>query len=303
MRKLIRNPLFLFYILVLYVVTQFSWWLYLIASLYGKLYTDPQILEKKTMMLVGEGSVFILILFGGVFMIRRAYQKENELSKQQENFLLSVSHELKTPISSVILSLQTLKKRELPSDKRETLYDQGLNEMQRLQNIVSNLLLTRSIENKNYFLNKSPINLRDFFEQLLRNLQATEIKNHTVKLEIEETEIIADADSLTSIFSNLIQNAAKYSSPNDEIKVVCKKEKGRIKFTITDNGIGIPDEKKLKVFQRFYRNENEMTRQSKGTGLGLFICKYLVEAHNGSIQLKDNQPKGLIVEISLPEGI
>ena len=146
------------------------------------------------------------------------------------------------------------------------------------------------------------INLKDFFEQLTRNLQSTELKNHVLKLEIEDIEIFADADSVTSIFSNLIQNAAKYSTPSDEIKVVCRKEKGGVKFTVTDNGIGIPDEKKLKVFQRFYRNENEMTRQSKGTGLGLFICKYLVEAHNGIIQLQDNLPKGLIVEIYLPEG-
>ena len=70
----LKNPLFLFYLLVIYVVAQFSWWLYLIASLYGKIYTAPLLLEKKTLMLVGEGTVFVIILFGGVFMIKRVLE-------------------------------------------------------------------------------------------------------------------------------------------------------------------------------------------------------------------------------------
>src|SRR5688500_20328349 len=119
MKGYIRNPLFLFYLLVIYVVTQFSWWLYLIASLYGQIYTDPVLLEKKTMMLVSEGTVFIFIVFGGAFMIRRAYQKESDLNKMQENFLLSVSHELKTPISSVTLFLQMFRKRNHAPEKHE----------------------------------------------------------------------------------------------------------------------------------------------------------------------------------------
>jgi two-component system phosphate regulon sensor histidine kinase PhoR len=164
MRRYVRNPLFLFYLLVIYIVTQFSWWLYLIASLYGKIYADPNLLEKKTLMLVGEGTVFVIILFGGVFMIKRAYKKESDLNKLQENFLLSVSHELKTPISSVTLFLQTLQKRDLPEAKREEIYNQSLTEIKRLESLVSNILITRSIENKNYFLNKSDIQLNELIQ-------------------------------------------------------------------------------------------------------------------------------------------
>ncbi|MBK9590496.1 MAG: HAMP domain-containing histidine kinase [Crocinitomicaceae bacterium] len=297
MRRHVRNPLFLFYLLVIYIVTQFSWWLYLIASLYGKIYTDPNLLEKKTLMLVGEGTVFVIILFGGVFMIKRAYKKENDLNKLQENFLLSVSHELKTPISSVTLFLQTLQKRDLPEAKREEIYNQSLTEIKRLESLVSNILITRSIENKNYFLNKSDIQLNELIQHTLDALQKTALKNHSVESELESCTLSADRESFVSIITNLLQNAAKYSPPGSEIKIKLQKKNQTLTLEISDQGIGIPDAKKALAFTRFYRDENEMTRKSKGTGLGLFITKFLVEQHGGSIELKDNTPQGLRVTI------
>ncbi len=297
MRRYVRNPLFLFYLLVIYIVTQFSWWLYLIASLYGKIYADPNLLEKKTLMLVGEGTVFVIILFGGVFMIKRAYKKESDLNKLQENFLLSVSHELKTPISSVTLFLQTLQKRDLPDAKREEIYNQSLTEIKRLESLVSNILITRSIENKNYFLNKSDIQLNELIQHTLEALQKTALKNHNVQSELESCTLSADPESFVSIITNLLQNAAKYSPAGSEIKIKLQKKNQTLDLEISDQGIGIPDAKKSLAFTRFYRDENEMTRKSKGTGLGLFITKFLVEQHGGRIELKDNTPQGLRVII------
>ncbi len=297
MRRYVRNPLFLFYLLVIYIVTQFSWWLYLIASLYGKIYADPNLLEKKTLMLVGEGTVFVIILFGGVFMIKRAYKKESDLNKLQENFLLSVSHELKTPISSVTLFLQTLQKRDLPEAKREEIYNQSLTEIKRLESLVSNILITRSIENKNYFLNKSDIQLNELIQHTLEALQKTALKNHNVQSELESCTLSDDPESFVSIITNLLQNAAKYSPAGSEIKIRLEKKNQTLELEISDQGIGIPDSKKSLAFTRFYRDENEMTRKSKGTGLGLFITKFLVEQHGGTIELKDNTPQGLRVII------
>src|SRR5688500_11080630 len=158
-RRRLKNPLFLFYLLVAYIVGQFGWWLDLMVRLYDDIYADPDLLEKKTLMLVGEGSVFVIILFGGAFIIERAYRKESSLNKLEENFLLSVSHELKTPVSSIKLFLQTLQKRDLDEAKREEIYALSLGEIQRLEGLVSNLLITRSIENRNYFLNKTQVRL------------------------------------------------------------------------------------------------------------------------------------------------
>ncbi|MBK9191474.1 MAG: HAMP domain-containing histidine kinase [Crocinitomicaceae bacterium] len=300
MKRYIRNPLFLFYLLVMYVVAQFSWWLYLIASLYSQIYSDPVLLEKKTMMLVGEGTVFVIILFGGVFMIKRAYRKEHELTKLQENFLLSISHELKTPIASVQLYLQTLQKRDLDDQKRDQIYASGLTEIKRLESLVNNLLITRSIENRNYFLSKTKLELDKLVMDFIQSIQTSLLKNHTIKIETEPISIVADKEALISIISNLIQNAVKYSPANTEITVRVKKSGSNAVIEISDQGIGISDQNKDKVFLRFFRDENEMTRKSKGTGLGLFICKFLVQLHKGQISLKDNTPNGLTIQIALP---
>ncbi|MBI3135856.1 MAG: HAMP domain-containing histidine kinase [Bacteroidetes bacterium] len=297
MRRYIRNPLFLFYLLVIYVVTQFSWWLYLIASLYGKIYADPVLLEKKTMMLVGEGTVFVIILFGGVFMIRRAYQKEHDLNKMQENFLLSVSHELKTPISSITLFLQTLRKRDLDPARRDEIYAQSLNEIKRLESLVSNLLITRSIENRNYYLNKSPLQLDELIQSVCNSLNESVLKKHTIRLNLQPAQMTGDKESLVSIITNLLQNAAKYSPAASEISITLAERNNTLILEIADQGIGISDDKKELAFQRFYRDENEMTRKSKGTGLGLFIVRFLVEQHGGNIALLDNKPQGLRVII------
>ena len=296
-RRRLKNPIFLIYLLVFYVTLQFSWWLYLIFSLYDKIYSDQDTLSKKTLMLLGEGSVFFIILIIGVFIILRACKRERELTLQQENFVLSVTHELKTPIASVKLFLQTLQKRELPDDKKIEIYQRSLAEINRLDGLVNNILLARSIENENYFLNKQEVNLKSFIEERIALLENSILKSHKIELYLEEVTIAIDPLGFESILINLIENTKKYSESNSTIKIhLSQKTEGAL-FQITDEGIGIPKEKRELVFSKFYREENEMTRKSKGTGLGLYITKFLVEQHNGRIELKGNKPQGLIVAI------
>jgi signal transduction histidine kinase len=296
-RRRLKNPIFLIYLLVIYVTLQFSWWLYLIFSLYSKIYSDQDTLSKKTLMLLGEGSVFFIILIIGVFIILRAFKRERALTLQQENFVLSVTHELKTPIASVKLFLQTLQKRELPDDKKIEIYQRSLAEINRLDGLVNNILLTRSIENENYFLNKQEVNLKSFIEERVALLETSILKSHKIELDLEEVTIAIDPSGFESILTNLLENAKKYSDANSTIKILLANRAGTAFFQITDEGIGIPKEKRDAVFSKFYREENEMTRKSKGTGLGLYITKFLVEQHNGRIELKGNKPQGLIVAI------
>lgn len=296
-RRRLKNPIFLIYLLVSYVILQFSWWLYLIFSLYDKIYSDKDTLSKKTWMLLGEGSVFFVILIIGILIILRAFKRERALSLQHENFVLSVTHELKTPIASVKLFLQTLQKRELPTDKKSEIYELCLTDMNRLDGLVNNILLTRSIEDENYFLNKQEINLSAFIKKRIALLENSILKTHKIVLDLEEVTMLIDPLGFESILVNLIENAAKYSEPNSTIKIHLSYSKEGVQFQITDEGIGIPKEKRALVFTKFYREENEMTRKSKGTGLGLYIAKFLVEQHKGHIELKGNKPKGLIVDI------
>ncbi len=250
-------------------------------------------------MLLGEGIVFFLIMVFGILTILRAFRYERKLIKQQENFILSITHELKTPISSVKLALQTLMKRKLSQTQTDKMYEQSLQEINRLNGLVNNLLLTRSIENKNYYLEKKEVNLKIFIEQLIPNFQNTFLKNHKITLQLADVNYKIDKIAFQSILANLIENATKYSPQDTEITVNLINNPEHIIIEVLDEGIGIKKEIKPIVFRKFYRDENEMTRKSKGTGLGLYITRYLVYQHNGIITLEDNSPNGLKVKIQL----
>ncbi|WP_070137589.1 sensor histidine kinase [Crocinitomix algicola] len=299
LKKRFKNPIFLIYVLVGYVTVQFCWWLYLIFRLYNQMYSNPETLSNKVWMLLGEGIVFFLIMVFGILTILRAFRYERKLIKQQENFILSITHELKTPISSVKLALQTLMKRKLSQTQTDKMYEQSLQEINRLNGLVNNLLLTRSIENKNYYLEKKEVNLKIFIEQLIPNFQNTFLKNHKITLQLADVNYKIDKIAFQSILANLIENATKYSPQDTEITVNLINNPEHIIIEVLDEGIGIKKEIKPIVFRKFYRDENEMTRKSKGTGLGLYITRYLVYQHNGIITLEDNSPNGLKVKIQL----
>ncbi len=297
LKRRLKNPIFLIYLLVFYITVQFSWWLYLIFTLYNKIYTEEEILLLKTWMLLGEGSVFFLILIVGILFILRAFKREKQLIKQQENFVLSVTHELKTPISSIKLFLQTLKKRTLDPNKQIEIYDQSLGEINRLDNLVSNILITRNIQNKNYFLNKVEIDLDAFILEKLTSLSSGILKNHTLKSDLKNIRLAVDKIAFESILVNILENAVKYSPKGGKIEVYLNQNDTFVNLEIRDEGPGISKSDHIKVFSQFFRKENEMTRKSKGTGLGLYITKFLVEEHNGEINLSENDPTGLIVSI------
>lgn len=200
-------------------------------------------------MLLGEGSVFFVILIIGVSILLRAFKQERELNQQQENFVLSVTHELKTPISSVKLFLQTLQKRELSPKKREEIYDRSLLEINRLDSLVNNLLLTRSIENNNYFLYKAPLNLKEFISEKLSLLEKSILKDHKISINLTEVTLEVDHLGFESIFVNLIENAAKYSPAGSTITVRLEENKHEVVLTILDQGSGIDKKTDTGIFE------------------------------------------------------
>ena len=200
-------------------------------------------------------------------------------------------------VDSMLKQISSRRQASIPDDKKIEIYQRSLAEINRLDGLVNNILLARSIENENYFLNKQEVNLKSFIEERIALLENSILKSHKIELYLEEVTIAIDPLGFESILINLIENTKKYSESNSTIKIhLSQKTEGAL-FQITDEGIGIPKEKRELVFSKFYREENEMTRKSKGTGLGLYITKFLVEQHNGRIELKGNKPQGLIVAI------
>jgi signal transduction histidine kinase len=211
-----------------------------------------------------------------------------------------VTHELKTPIASLNLINKTLATKNLTPEKNKTLLKAASEEGRRIESLVNNILTAAQIE-QSYSYNMESTNLS---ELISRYIYRTYILNdiHQFDQDLKE-DIVADIDpeAFTSLLNNLLDNALKYSPDESDINVILSETDNQINLKIKDQGVGITDEEKKQVLQKFYRIGNEETRESKGTGLGLFIVKQIIDAHKGSINLHDNNPKGTVVEIILPK--
>jgi signal transduction histidine kinase len=257
--------------------------------------------ERQEWMILGEAIVFVISLILGIYFIDRGHKKEMAAVKERRNFLLSITHELKSPIASIRLALETLIKRELSREQVQKLYTNSLKETERLNELVTDLLLSARLE-ATYEPNKEPLDLGELLEEVIEKLRVKyPAAIFWFEQENETPYFDGDKLGLTSVAFNLLENAVKYSSPGQvEVKTDLKTEEGQIKIAIADQGIGIPPEEVQNIFRKFYRVGSEETRTTKGTGLGLFIVERIVQAHHGQIQVRPNEPKGTIFEISLP---
>jgi signal transduction histidine kinase len=255
--------------------------------------------QRQAKMVWGEGSVLFLGLLWGFWMIQRSLQKEVQLNNQRRNFLLSVTHELKSPIASIRLILQTFQKRKLDEAQQTKFLNAAVVEADRLHELVDNLLLSSRLENQ-YERSVEEINVAAMIEELIEKCRIKFPRAHFNFTKNEVPILRGDRQGLVSLFTNLLENAAKYSGEQAEITVRQNFVADKFLFEIADNGIGIPATEKRKVFEKFYRVGSEMTRRTKGTGLGLYIVAQIVKLHNGLISVTDNTPNGTIFKITLP---
>lgn len=257
---------------------------------------------QKTLMIVGEGTIFLLLLLYGINLIRKANKKEHDLLDQKNNFLLSITHELKTPLATTKLQLQTLKKHQLSAEKQRELIDVAINENERLNTLIDNVLLATRMQQNEYLISKERVNLSEVVAQIIQANYKEEIELKNLKLEIQpDIYFQIDKIAFPSIVTNLIDNAFKYSGDELNIHFRMIKQNEKIIMEVSDQGMGIGDSEKQQVFNQFYRSGNEEIRRTKGTGLGLFIVKYLVEKHDGVISIRDNKPKGSVFKVEFSE--
>lgn len=323
MNKGIGRPLLIFYILVAYVLLQFSWWAWLLIDLNTEIVHQREYLnelirdhgaevgqqhavfesdkKKRILMVLGEGTVFLSLLIFGIYHTRRAFRKEFSLARQQKNFLLSITHEFKSPLAAVKLSLQTMQKRELEKPKQQEIIRRALVETERIHLLVENALFAARLESENFETYFESIDLSDFLRQLVKDFIQRQDHEHEIEEIIAPGVVIrGDKTALTSLIYNLIENAEKYSPEGTRIEVSLSRNAAEALITIRDEGPGIPDAERSRVFEKFYRIGNEDTRRTKGTGLGLFIVQHIVNLHKGSIKIRANHPKGTVFEIRLP---
>ncbi len=317
-----RRPIILFFILAFYILFQFIWWAYLLIELNNEVYEykienvslkplneDEKskailALEEKIKdrhwMVFGEGGVFLLLLVWGTFVMVNAYRKEILLARQQRNFLLSITHEFKSPLAAIKLYLQTLLRHDLDKDKEKSFINSAINDTERLNNLVENALLANLIDHKGYSFSKEDVNFSALIRLMTQKFQ--QMPDHgNLSIQISDGQYIyADKNAMSILINNLLENAWKYSPDDKNISVKVSAVGNKVVLEIGDHGVGIPDSEKQKIFDKFYRVGNEETRRTKGTGLGLFICKYIIDNHSGKVQMLDNQPHGTIVRIEFP---
>lgn len=248
---------------------------------------------------LGEGATFLLIILIGAGVVYTSMQNKNRLVKQQTNFILSITHELKSPIAAIKLNLQTLTKRKLPDDMQAKLLERSITESNRLNDLCNNLILASQMENRHFKAENEQIN----FSQLLNeSVKMYEIREKHKFVSAIEKDCFASGDRLlwSLAINNLIENATKYASPDTTITVSLQHQDDELVMCIEDEGEGISDEEKGKIFHKFYRVGNEDSRKTKGTGLGLFLTSKIIQQNKGAIIVRNNQPKGTVFEVVFP---
>ena len=266
------------------------------TSVYRQLEKDY---SRQEWMILGEGMAFSITLLIGLYLINRGYNREMQAARQRRNFLLSITHELKSPIASIRLVLETLNKRKLEEPQKEKLLRSGLQENERLHRLVNDLLLSAKLE-ATYQPIFTELDLVSLLQELIEQV-GQKFPDASIQTSLpSKLRIQGDATGMRSLLLNLLENALKYSDPPADIQIIGELDAGNILLEIADKGHGIPDREKNKVFEKFYRVGNEDTRKTKGTGLGLYIVKEIVTAHGGKIQILNNKPKGTVFKITLP---
>ncbi|RYF86308.1 MAG: GHKL domain-containing protein [Chitinophagaceae bacterium] len=310
-RRKLQIATTVYWILLLYIIAALVWWSFSLLQQNKEIHelkkqavltSSPDytqqihfIEDQETRGMykyIGEGSAFLLLIFVGAFYIYRSVRRQFRLQQQQQNFVMAVTHELKTPIAVSRLNLETLQKHQLEEEKRKKLLQTTLQETLRLDTLINNILISSQLEDQAYQLSKEELDFSALVKDVIKHF-AARYPERRLHCSIEdEVELKGDAMLLKLLLSNLLENANKYSPKEKEIVVTLTHQASQICLEVMDEGEGIPDEEKKSVFKKFYRIGNEQTRKTQGTGLGLFICQKIAKDHNGNIFIKDHVPAG-----------
>jgi two-component system, OmpR family, sensor histidine kinase CiaH len=250
--------------------------------------------ERKRKQFLGEGITFLFLFLLGAIYVYRSLVKQLKYSNQQQNFMMAVTHELKTPIAVTQLNIETLLKRDLQFDQQKQLLNNSLKETQRLDALCNNILLASQLDLADYQQNKQSINLSEVVTGVIKSFEERYPTRKIISHIQETVTMFAEPLLMQMLLQNLVDNAHKYAPIDTPIEVVLEQNEHHTLLQVKDQGIGIPLEERERVFNKFYRVGNEFTRSAKGTGLGLYLCKKIAQFHQSQLLISENQPQGTI---------
>jgi signal transduction histidine kinase len=259
--------------------------------------------DRNNAQYIGEGMMFLFLTVVGAIFVYRATRRQIRLNTQQQNFMMAVTHELKTPIAITKLNLETLKRHRLDETKQHKIIGSTLQETNRLNDLCNNILLSSQLDAGAFHLNKEKTDLGllltetvdDFRQRFPQRMISANLAD---KLYFEGDHLL-----LRLALNNLVENSLKYSPADKTIQVSLTADEKFIRISVKDEGKGIPDREKKKIFEKFYRIGDENTRQAKGTGLGLYLTRKIIEDHQGTVYVEDNTPKGSNFVIRFPKNM
>lgn len=249
------------------------------------------------------GLLSLGLIVAGVVVYLTLSIKEINLNRRQSNFIDSVTHELKSPIASLKLYLQTLSRRPVSPEEQTEFYRFMLEDVERLDLLINHILSAARLEKSGSTLNTEPIDLTDLLRSCVEEVCVRyRIAPSTVNMETTPCLVLGNRLDLSLIFRNLIDNAVKYAD-NEAPEVGVHSEydpaSGVAIVRISDNGPGIPHPLQRKIFGRFVRLGTELERKKPGTGLGLYIVRTLVHRWKGRVQVASNHSEGTVFEVRL----
>lgn len=255
--------------------------------------------KRKVAQYIGEGATFLVLISIGAVFIFRVTRKQIVFSQQQQNFMMAITHELKTPIAITQLNLETLQKRKLEQAKQDMLIQNTLQEANRLNTLCNNILFAAQIDAGAYKPTTEELDLSSIINQSANEFVRRYSKRNIALNISDGLFILGEQLQLQMLINNLIENALKYSPVDAQVTIKLFEKNDKAIVEVIDEGSGILDNEKKQVFEKFYRSGDEKLRNTKGTGLGLYLCKKIVAGHKGIITITNNQPKGSIFTVSL----
>jgi two-component system, OmpR family, sensor histidine kinase CiaH len=319
----IELAFFIFWFLLAYTVAALVWWYISLATQTDEMsrYREQQLRhstdtisnkiifqqelarihderQRAKTKYIAEGITFMLVIFIGAFFVYRLVRKQLRMQQQQQNFMMAVTHELKTPIAVARLNLETLQKHRLDEQKQQKLIQMTLQETHRLHSLTSNILVSSQLEDGVY---KPAVEDLDLSQLTLTCIEDFRQRFADRKWEMDidpDIDVEGDALLLEIMINNLLENAHKYSPKTTPVIIMLKRQGAKALLKVIDNGTGIPQAEKKKIFAKFYRIGNEEVRKTKGTGLGLYLCLKIAKDHHADINVTNNIPSGSIFTVT-----
>lgn len=325
MRKLFdRIPLkfinYVYWMLLVYLIAALAWWyieldqqndlmlLFQQEQVIKNNNADPGALavvqdahDRNAKQYIGEGLTFLVITLLGAIFVYSVVRRQIRYHLQQKNFMMAVTHELKTPIAVTKLSLETLRRHKLDEERQSKILGDAINETERLDALCNNILLSSQLESGGYQLIKQEFDCSEMVSSAVASFQK---RYPTRSFELHVPPAIGlhgEEFLIRLVLNNLIENAVKYTSKDSTISIGLEDLDHDVMIRVSDLGDGIPDAEKQKVFEKFYRVGDESKRKAKGTGLGLYLSTKIVKDHKGNIVVENNHPVGTVFKVILPK--